>query len=238
MANARALSRASSMGRRITAVIAVTAVVLVTGIRFAHSVGTEPSSVDGSVVQAQAIADAPEIHSPIAASGADGRPEVAAIAGLRRLFGDPLAGTSLGESGPSDFARAVAALAESRGILELPVSDAPATTGASAPVEDRPTPPVGPIVEPERVVCREPTVPDRSPTTPGEIVALEDIVTIRSNARQLDRSAADLEDLGLYDDADELRAMAMRLRESVRGFDVAARRAANRAVRQALRQAD
>lgn len=61
--------------------------------------------------------------------------------------------------------------------------------------------------------------------------------SIRRVARQLDQLAADLEDIDRYGDADELRQVASRLRQSVRYADRAAETSAAEAAVSALRHA-
>ncbi|GIW94574.1 MAG: hypothetical protein KatS3mg110_2615 [Pirellulaceae bacterium] len=61
------------------------------------------------------------------------------------------------------------------------------------------------------------------------------VAQIRHIARQLEQCAADLEDLEVYADADDLRHLAARLRESVRLPDPASEEAAREAAVHALR---
>ncbi len=164
---------------------------------------------------------APKPVTPVqAAPDTEGTGEVAIITRLRKQFGDPLANTTLGATSDSDFAQAV--------------SDVSSTARPAIPV---PVP-----VSPSKVL-----VPEQSPwavtSAPLTVearpaITAADVSSLRDSARQLERTAATLEDLGRYADADGLRELAARLRAAAREVDATASHTARTVVRQALRQTE
>jgi len=163
---------------------------------------------------------------------------------IRRFFGDPLQGTALESStyGDDDFSAAVARVAQlpapqpAQRVEEnrlFPAATVPAPYAQSVPAPT--TAPLYVQAVPPPAVATLPLPPygagdvytyTYTYTTPQQLADADDasksdhaqacVRTVRDSARQLESVANDLEDLGLYEKADELRHYVASLRDIVR----------------------
>jgi len=152
---------------------------------------------------------------------------VSALLELRKLFGDPLAGTALEEKDceECDFADAVARVAEQPVPIQLPppahceediYQSAPQAVFNWMPPQVF-IDPYMPAIQPPPAIAITPPEGQRVFIYSNASVGDPHTRMLRQSARQLESVANDLEDIGLYEKADELRKSAGGLRELARG---------------------
>jgi hypothetical protein len=174
------------------------------------------AAADEPAAKCPAAADCPHCQ----AHGQDTHGPVSALLELRKLFGDPLAGTALEaakDCEECDFADAVTRVAEMPEAVQFalpPDCDADVYQAATSWV---PPQQAYAATLPPPAVAGTPSEGQRvfiyTARAPNDV----HVKLLRQSARQLEFVASDLEDLGLYEKADELRKSAVGLRELARG---------------------